>query len=209
MDSPLAWAAEHLGCELFSQKLQHELGVTVFTSTDATCIALQACRKSQKKCPGLPSDAWHVQQILSASPNVLKLMACLQKWCDASLAIPAWDYNAGKLTPDIYSDYFQNLKHFSLSEWFAEAVRLEDEHLPGLQQIRQISQQVFNATDPPDIEWLQLALSTGSLELVRAVVQSLQPEYLKSDRPDKNKPLLARAVWEARRAFAVLLRSCL
>ncbi|CAE7947509.1 rib-1 [Symbiodinium sp. KB8] len=192
VDSPLAWAAKHLGCDLFSNKLRHQLDTDVFTSTDATCIALQACRKSQKQCPALVSRVGFV-----VSPNVLKVMACLQKWCDASLPVRAWDYNAGILTPPIFAHSDVNLKHYSLTEWFAEAVRLEAQHLPGLEQIRKIAQQVFNTTDPPDVEWLQLALSTGSLELVREVVRSLEPRFGESTRSVMNHKLLARAAWEA------------
>ena len=203
VDSPLAWAAKHLGCDLFSNKLRHQLDTDVFTSTDATCIALQACRKSQKQCPALVSRVGFV-----VSPNVLKVMACLQKWCDASLPVRAWDYNAGILTPPIFAHSDVNLKHYSLTEWFAEAVRLEAQHLPGLEQIRKIAQQVFNTTDPPDVEWLQLALSTGSLELVREVVRSLEPRFGESTRSVMNHKLLARAAWEARRvSFSLVLAS--
>lgn len=178
VDSPLAWVAKHRGCDLLD-----DFGISEYTSTDAICIAMQACRKSQKQCP-----VSSVQHIMHVSPNVLKLMACLQKWCDASLK-PGWDYNAGRLT-------YNHHQHFSLTEWFAEAVRLEAQHLPALEQIRQIAQQVLNTTDMlPAFEWLQLVMSTGSLELVREVVRSLQPGTLPSDLRFFNQ--LARAAWEA------------
>ena len=189
MDSPLAWAAKHLGCDLFSVKLRRQLVTSVFASADAICIALQACRESQKQCPDLLPHPESALDRLSESPNVLKLMACLQKWCDASLVWPAWDSKAGRLFDK------RSQRYFSLTEWFAEAVRLEAQHLPGLEQIRQIAQQVLNTTDlQPPFEWLYLAMSTGSLELVREVVRSLPPGHV-----EFRSPALARAAWEARR----------
>eukprot|EP00438_Fugacium_kawagutii_P025949 Skav207674 [mRNA] locus=scaffold1857:338093:346141:- [translate_table: standard] len=210
VDAPLAWAAKQHGCHLLDNEralLRSTLHTNEAHSADGLCEILH-CNKSTNASQPTPLCAGYhdrygplrLNEAFQSTSNVMKLMSCIDKFCDARLEETSvgWTYHHGSLTTthpgwdDVNQKEYQ--KTWRLADLFEAALDLDNDLFANaLDVLSGIARHAANETYLADnktrdgkqqslaTDWLRHAIETRSLPLLQAVSSALPQGFLNTE----------------------------